>query len=163
MLIIVVICAGILGIIVGALFGGYYMGHKYCLKLVASNIQMDKYIAIIRLYDAWMMVNKNSLGIAEYLNNKGIYNIAIYGMDYRGVRLFHELKDTSVNVEYGVDRNPPARIMGLSIYHPDEMKKESVDAVIVTAVFSFDAIKMDLENRGITQVLALDDVIYGLL
>lgn len=163
MLIIVGICAGILGIVIGALFGGYYMGHKYCLKLVASNSQISKYMAIIRLYDAWMMANKNSKGIPGYLNDKNINNIAIYGMDNRGIRLFQELKGTSVNVRYGVDRNPPMRIKGLDIYHPDNIEKGSVDAVVVTAIFSYDSIKKDLEARGFVCILALDEIIYDLL
>lgn len=157
------ICIGILGLIVGAMIGGYYIGHKYCLLLEQTRWQANKNMAIIRLYDAWMMAKENSMGIDGYLSRKNISSIAIYGMDYRGIRLFHELKDTSIAIRYGVDRNPPARIAGLDILHPDEIKSGSVDAVVVTAIFAFDGIKKDLESRGFTRILALDEMLYDLI
>ena len=163
MLIVWIICAEVMGFLIGAVTGGYYMGHKYCLRLEEAGRQKDRLRSIIQLYDNWMMVKKNSVGIAEYLNSKGIHNVAIYGMDYRGIRLFHELQDTCVNVKYGIDRNLKARIMGLNICRPDEIKKEEVDAVIITALFSFEEIRKNLEDKGFTQIMGLDDIIYDLL
>lgn len=157
------VCSGILGLLAGALIGGYYIGHKYCLMLESARWQVNKNWAIIRLYDAWMMAKENSIGIDGYLSQKNISSIAIYGMDYRGIRLFHELKNTSIIIRYGVDRNPPTRIAGLDILHPDDMKNGRVDAVVVTAIFAFDEIKKDLESRGFTQIISLDEILYDLI
>jgi len=103
------------------------------------------------------------MGIDGYLSRKNISSIAIYGMDCRGIRLFHELKDTSVIIRYGVDRAPQTRIKGLDILHPDEMKKEDVDAVIVTAVFAFDEIQKNLKNKGFSKIISLDEILYDLI
>lgn len=157
------ICSGVLGLLAGGLVGGYYMGHKYCLMLESARWQANKNAAVIRFYDVWMMAKENKLGIDGYLSRKNISSIAIYGMDYRGVRLFHELKDTSIVIRYGIDRNPPARIQGLDVLHPDEIERESVDAVVVTAVFAFDEIKNDLESRGFTRIIPLDEILYDLI
>lgn len=155
--------AGVLGLLAGALTGGYYIGHKYCLLLESARCQARKNLAIIRLYDVWMMAKENSKGIDGYLSEKDISSIAIYGMDYRGIRLFHELKDTSVIIRYGMDRNPQTRIAGLDILHPDDVKSGNVDAVVVTAVFAFDEIKKDLEKRGFIRVISLDEILYDLI
>lgn len=157
------ICIGFLGVLVGILIGGYYIGHKYCIMLEQTWWLVKKNMATIRLYDAWMMAKENSIGIDGYLSGKNISSIAIYGMDYRGVRLFHELKDTPIVIEYGVDRNPPARIAGLEIFHPDAIKGGSVDAVVVTAIFAFNGIEKDLKSKGFTRILALDEIIYELI
>lgn len=162
-MIVLIICTGVIGFLIGIVIGGYYMGHKYCLRLEEAVKQEGRLRSIIQLYDNWMMVKKNSEGIAEYLSSKGIHNVAIYGMDYRGVRLFHELQGTCVNVKYGIDRNLKARIMGLDVCRPDEMKKEEIDAVIITALFSFEEIRKNLEDKGFTQIIGLDDIIYDLL
>lgn len=154
---------GIFGLLSGALIGGYYIGHKYCLMMEFARWQANKNLSIIRLYDAWMMAKENGIGIGGYLSQKNIFSIAIYGMDYRGIRLFHELKDTSVVVRYGVDRNPQTRIEGLEILQPDDMERGSVDAVVVTAIFAFDEIKKDLESRGFGKIISLDEIIYDLI
>ena len=152
-----------MGLLAGALIGGYYMGHRYCLMLESARRQANKNLSIIRLYDAWMMAKENSKGIDGYLFQKNISSIAIYGMDIRGIRLFHELKNTSVIIRYGIDRNPSTRIAGLNILHPDEMKQGSVDAIVVTAVFAFDGIKKDLESRGFNRIISLDEILYDLI
>lgn len=157
------ICAGVCGFLAGALLGGYYIGHKYCLLLESVRWQANKNLAIIRLYDVWMMAKESSMGIDGYLSKKNISSIAIYGMDCRGIRLFHELKDTSVIIRYGVDRNPQTRIKGLEILHPDEIKKGSVDAIIVTAVFAFDEIQKNLESKGFSRIISLDEILYDLI
>ena len=45
----------------------------------------------------------------------------------------------------------------------NDIKNCDVDAVIVTAVFSFDDIKESLENIGFTNIIPLDEVLYDLI
>lgn len=157
------ICAGCLGAAIGIAFGGYWMGHKYCVKLVESGEISNKHLHMVRLYDNWMMTKQNGASIEKYLMDKGIHTIAIYGMSYMGIRLFHELKNSSVQIKYGIDREKKARIPGIDIYKPDEIKKEGVDAVVVTAVFAFDSVKGSLEKLGFEKIIALDEILYDLI
>jgi hypothetical protein len=147
----------------GICLGGYYMGHKFCVRFVESQNLADKHLYLVRLYDIWMMAKQNNISIVNYLMNKGIRSIAIYGMSYMGIRLFHELKEGKVCVKYGIDRNPKMRIPELEIYHPNEIKDKEVDAVLVTAIFSFDSIKRDLNEKGFKKILALDEILYDLI
>lgn len=154
--------AGI-GMLTGMALGGYWAGHKYCLKLIESRALEDKHLNMVRLYDAWMMTKQRGASVSEYLTNHDIHTVAIYGMSYMGIRLFHDLKDSSVQVKYGIDRELKMRIPGIMTYHPDEVQEKEVDAVIVTAIFSFDFIKKDLRALGFKRIVALDEILYDLM
>lgn len=161
--IIKVISAGCMGILTGIFFGGYWMGHKYCVKLMDSRHLVDKHLYMVRLYDIWMMTKQNGASIEKYLMDQNIYKIAIYGMSYMGIRLFHELRESSVCVAYGIDRDLKIRIPELEIYHPDEVGKKEIDAIIVTAVYSFDSIEKSLKALGFSKIIAFDEILYDLV
>ncbi len=155
--------ASIIGGVIGSVIGGGLIGHKYCAKLMAARQLADKHLTMIRLYDIWMMTKQNGRSVSEYLMEKGIHEVAIYGMSYMGIRLFHELKDSLICVKFGIDCSLKTRIKGLDVYHLDEIKDSDVDAVIVTAFFAFDSIKKNLENLNFHNVIALDEIFYDLV
>ena len=157
------ICTLGLGMMAGLIIGGYGMGHKYCLKLTESRTTAEKHLHMVRLYDIWMMSKQSGRSIEAYLIERGINDIAVYGMSYLGIRLFHELKGSSVCVKYGIDMHPRARIPGIRIYHPDDKGLEKVDAVIVTTVFVYDLIKKKMEEKGTGRIIAFDDILYNLI
>lgn len=155
----------ILTFLLGLLSGGYWMGHKYCRELINAYKLAEKHLHMVRLYDVWMMTKENRKSIEKYLVNKKINTVAIYGMSFMGVRLFHELKDTSVCIMYGIDVNLKMGMPELEVYRPDDLKGEiveKIDAVIVTAVFSFDAIKENLKNLGFSNIISFDEILYDL-
>lgn len=153
----------IISMLLGIVSGGYWMGRKYCLKLVETRILSEKHLNIVKLYDIWMMTKQNGASIAQYLSDNDIRTIAIYGMSFMGIRLLHELKGSSIRIEYGIDCNPKMRIPELKIYHLKELGKVKVDAIIVTAIFSFDKIKNDLEKLGFDKIIGLDEILYNLI
>ncbi len=157
------ICAGCICIMAGGILGGYWMGHKYCSRLMDSKKLADKHLHMVRLYDIWMMTKQNGASFEQFLLDKGIHTIAIYGMSYMGIRLFHELEHGNVHIAYGMDQEVKAEIPRLKIYKPDEASKDGIDAVIVTAIFAFDIIKKNLEQLGFGKIISLDEIIYNLI
>lgn len=161
--IIETVCTGSICLLAGIVFGEYRAGHKYCQKLMDSRKLADKHLYMVRVYDAWMMVKQNGSSMEKYLQDKEIYAVAIYGMSYMGIRLFHELKDSSIRVEYGLDKQPKFRIPDLRIYHPEKACKKDIDAVIVTSIFVFDEVKENLDDLGFTNIISLDEILYDLI
>lgn len=157
------VCTGCICIMTGGILGGYWMGHKYCSKLMDSKRLSDKHLHMVRLYDIWMMTKQNGASIEQYLLDREIHTIAIYGMSYLGIRLFHELKQGSVHIAYGMDQEAGMRMLGLEIYKPNNAKTDEIDAVIVSAVFAFDTIRKNLEQLGFSRIIALDEIIYNLI
>ena len=159
-----VIGIGIICIIAGAFFGWYFTGHKYCVELENCYNLEKKDREIIRIYDVWMMNHALGRSVGNYLSEQNVRNVAIYGMSALGIRLYYELKNQGdVTVEFAMDQNPQTELPEVTICKLDMEPKVQVDAVIVTAIFSYDAIERDLKKRGYTKIFALDEILYKML
>lgn len=125
-----------------------------------DNEQMAiKYHFLFRLMTNWMALKQKKINIGDFLNRKGYHIIAIYGMSHMGLRLLEELKESELVVKYAIDKN----IDNLCI----DIKKalisdnlEKVDAVIVTAISSFNEIKEILKEKLDCPIISLEDLIY---
>lgn len=155
------ITVGSLGI--GLFLGWYFTGHRYCVQIKHLRALSEKYLMWVRLYDIWMMDDERGRTIENYLIARGSRDVAIYGMSYLGVRLCRRLKQSGIiNVEYALDINPQIYLPDVKIYYPGS-EKRNVDSVIVTAIYSFDAIKDRLLQSGYKHVYAIDEILYDLL
>jgi len=123
------------------------------LNLLKLN-QKNKFISLInnkiRKYDVYaelsvLMDEANSDMIATLFANQGVKQIAIYGFGIYGKKLFELLQNTDIHILYGIDQRNDTKTAVVPIYGlKDEL--ENVDAVIITAVFSFEEIKRNLEK-----------------
>lgn len=155
---------GIICMVLGALVGWYLTGHKYCTRLNSSKDLISKSQEIIRIYDVWMMVNESGKSIGQFLKEHNIRKVAVYGMASLGIRLCHELqREDDIEVKYALDRNPQIQIPGIDIYIPGSEIGDTVDAVIVTALRSYDVVSVNLREKGYAKVLALDEILYDML
>lgn len=151
-----ILCVG-----VGAVIGGFYMGHKYSVELINIRNIANKHLQMLGLYDMWMSLPHDA--IINYLNEKKIHNIVIYGFATLGQRLYFELKDSKINIVDVIDRNPRIKIPDVNVNNTITHDKNLVvSAVIVTAIFSFDSIKKNLEENGYTNVISLYEILYDI-
>jgi hypothetical protein len=129
-------------------------------KTVKKKQQLaDKHLTIMKVYDEWLKVRQDSKSLIQYFEKRDYKNIAIYGMSYLGESIVRELKDSDVNVLYGIDKNAEniystVEVMNLS----DNLPK--VDVVVVTAVFFFDEIAEELKNMMNCPIISLEAIIY---
>lgn len=130
-------------------------------KKVMREIEEDdaKFHEFYAILLQWVHMHNEGKTIGAYLQRCGYHTVAIYGMKELGEELLYELKDSEVEVKYGIDKNADDLYVGTDVYRPDE-KLESVDAVIVTAVHWFDEIEKDMKEKLGCPVLSLDDVVY---
>lgn len=160
----IVLAVGLICMIFGGVMGWYFTGHKYCMLLGSSNDLVRKGQEIIRIYDVWMMVNESGESIGQFLKKQNIKRIAVYGMASLGVRLCYELqREDNIEVKYALDQNPQVQIPGIKIYKPDAEIGETVDAVIVTALRSYDAVSAELQKKGYIKTFALDEILYDMM
>ena len=138
------------------------MIRRYSRELNNRRIAMKKLQHIVRVYDVWMMVKQSGGSIADYLESKNIHNIAIYGMAELGNRLYRELRESGISVKYGMDMNKRLQLRDLPIIKPVE-SDGSVEAVVVTALTTFDIVRGNLEKLGYKNIIALDEMLYELI
>lgn len=144
----------------------FYAGaNMICKKMTQGYKKIEKSEKrLLGYYDIlvkWMDIIHKNKSLEQYFLQEGIRKIAIYGMGELGVQLLLELKDSSIEVKYAIDQNTENIIEGIKVYKPEDTL-DKVDAVIVTPIFAFDAIKEIMENKTSCRILSLEDVVYGI-
>lgn len=140
---------------------GFITVGKQALKVIKKTSNMsDKHLRMFLLMHQWLRVRQDGKFLKDYFKEKGWFRIAVYGMSHMGESLVHELRNTDISVEYGIDRNPDESYTDIKVFLPDdEMPK--VDVIVVTAVAFFDEIKNMLQKKNNDQmIVSLEDILY---
>lgn len=150
------IYAGILKEHWGELLGGA-VDFSYDVNNI--NDRLIKFQAFTRLYSAWKSLAERGTSVAEILKNKGYKKVAIYGMGDMGRHLYNELKNTGINVCYGIDKSIYGEYAGLEIVKPDDDLKP-VDAIIITNVVDTEDVIKKVKDIVDCAVLLFEDIVY---
>lgn len=153
---------GLFGIFIGFATGTVIAWKHSSKDILRWKADAEKIYNLFLLSNRFIKLKQENANIPEYLHQKGYKRIGIYGLSYLGERLLEELAGSSIEVLYVVDQNAS------SIYYPEitlytmEDELEEVDAIIVTAVSSYDEIKIKLEKKmgNAMAVISVEDVLY---
>ena len=120
----------------------------------------DKHLKLFKLMDLWIRNYQDNKYIEQYLKDKGISKVAIYGLGVAGTTLYRELKDSKIKVCYGIDQTDKIidGIKVLNLY--DQLPK--VDAVIVTPVTAFSDISLSLEQKINCEIMSLEEILLNM-
>lgn len=118
-----------------------------------------KFKSYYNMLNQWLILKQEGKSLAKYFSDNDYKTIAIYGMGEMGNRLYDELKDTQIEVKYAVDKNAASTYSELEVVDPEE-DLETVDAIIVTAIFAFDEIEETLEEEVDFPIISLEDIVY---
>ena len=122
----------------------------------------DKHFFLFQLMNYWLELKQAGINIATYFEKHGYQRIAIYGISCVGLRLYDELKNSSIKIEYAIDKNAEKVLEEIEIVKPNEITKK-VDAVIVTAITYFDEIKEQIKGEVDCPIISLEDIIFEIL
>ena len=132
-------------------------------KMQNSNTQFqklsDKHLALFLLMNQWVKVKQEGKNLASYFETNGYKKIAIYGMSYMGETLIDELKETDIEVAYGIDKNADGIYADIDIVSAED-ELQNVDAVVVTAITYFNEIEDMLKEKIDCPIISLEDVLY---
>jgi hypothetical protein len=146
---------------------GIAVGAASVHKIMGKTKQVSKeakFRGYYQLLNQWLYLKNKGVSLEKYFTERNLNKIAIYGMGELGERLLEELREKEITVEYGVDKtggydNESFRVYSLE---DDLDKLDKVDAIVITAVFDFEAIKKDLLNRVDIKILSLEDIVFAL-
>lgn len=142
----------------GGVIGGVIAGEVFNKKYGKMKELSEKYLALFMMMNRWVRIKQEGKHLADYLKKIGLCKVAIYGMGYVGETLLEELKGTEVEVAYGIDRRADGIKTDIDIFFMDASLKE-VDAVIVTAISSFDEIEDKLTDKLNCPIISLEDIV----
>ena len=119
----------------------------------------DKHLTLFLLMNQWVKVKQEGKNLSSYFMANGYKKIAVYGMSYMGETLVEELKESGVEVAYGIDKNADRIYADIDVVSINDELKE-VDAVVITAVTFFDEISTQLREKVSCPIISLEDVLY---
>ena len=115
-----------------------------------------------QLLNHWLEIKNEGKSVVTYFEEMGYRHIAIYGMAELANRLSEELSESSIHIDYGIDRDICCSIARIDkVYFPDDNLPE-IDAIIVTPYSSFESIKTILAEKVNCPIISLEEVIWSI-
>lgn len=149
----------VISMLMGATAGAGVVGKVQGDKLKKTKDMSAKHLKLFLMMNQWVKVKQEGKNLSSYFENKGYKRIAIYGMSYAGETLIDELKDTGIEVVYGIDQNADSIFADIDIVTMDDTLEE-VDAVVVTAITFFGEIEEKLNGKLNCSIISLEDILY---
>lgn len=149
----------VLSVLAGAAVGAGTIGKMAGKATDKAQAMSDKHLALFLMMNQWVKVKQEGKNLSSYFEEKGYKKIAVYGMSYAGETLLDELKDSEVEVAYGIDKNADGIYADVDIVSVDD-ELDDVDAIIVTAITFFDEIDEKLSQKINCPIISLEDVLY---
>lgn len=149
----------ILSALTGVVFGAGAMGKMSADKTQKIQVKSDKHFALFLMANQWIKVKQEGKHLTSYFEKNNYKKIAVYGMSYAGETLVDELKDSSVTIAYGIDKNADSIYADIDVFSVDA-DLAPVDAVVVTAITFFDQIEEKLSEKLDCPIISLEDILY---
>lgn len=111
------------------------------------------------LFNQWLKLRQSGRSICNYLSEKGYHTVAIYGMGYNGERVLQELKDSEIEVSYGIDKKADNIVSEIEVLAADADFPET-DAIIVSEPIYMETIVKLLKTKVNCPIVSLEEAIY---
>lgn len=122
-------------------------------------MRVEKFKMYFNLMERWLTLHEEGRRIPQILEERGLSNIALYGLGKIGKHVVCELEGSSVTIVYAVDRAMAGFYGTVPVKRIDEELPET-DAVIVTAVYDYDEIEELLGKKVHCPVISLEEILY---
>lgn len=144
---------------VGLVTGSILREKKLNERIYNAQNFSDKHLNLFLLMIQWVKNNQNNKSLVDFFVKNNYKTVAIYGMSYVGQLLYQELQAADIQIKYVIDN----AVLNVQVTCPvltsrDEL--EAVDAVIVTPVFYYDAIKDSLISKISCPIISLESILY---
>ena len=150
---------GVLATLLGAVAGAAASGTIVGKKVEKKAEKVDKFKSYYNMLNQWLVLKQEGKSLGQFFKDNGYKTIAIYGMGEMGNRLYDELKDTSIEVKYAIDKNAVSTYSELEVLELED-DLIPVDVIVVSAVFAFNEIEETISEIVDYPIVSLEDVIY---
>jgi len=149
----------VVSMLTGAAAGAGAIGKIQSDRLEKAQAMSGKHLALFLMMNQWVKMKQEGKNLSTFFEKKGYKKIAIYGMSYAGETLIDELKNTAIEVAYGIDKKADSIYADIDIVSLAD-SLEPVDAIVVTAITFFDEIEEQLSKKINCPIVSLEDILY---
>ncbi len=150
---------GALSALAGVVAGIGVAGQTIGKRIKQKQLMSDKHLALFLMMNQWVKVKQEGKNLASYFEKNGYRKIAVYGMSYAGETFVNELKDSQIELKYGIDKNADQLYADIDIVTLED-NLEEVDAIVVTPIFFFEEIEEQLSQKFDCPIISLEEVLY---
>lgn len=150
------IIATAFGIAVGYLL--YMQIHLKTIQNIAERRMRDYHD--LRVMEKLMECTQHNHDINIFFKEHQYNTIGIYGMGIVGSAFYRELNRRNIPVEFVVNINNSATEVGCRLVKESDDWPE-VDVIVITDDFYFDKYCKKLEQKKLTNIISIVDVLYG--
>lgn len=137
-----------------------YKKEKY--RADCADYHAQKHLRMFLVLNDWIRMKQKGKSLSSYFEENGYKKIAVYGMGYIGNTLVQELKDTDIQVAYGIDQKADSLHGDVNIITmADPM--DMVDIIVITAITSADSVKSELSQKVGYPSVSLEDILHNVL
>lgn len=147
------------GMAAGAVAGSVAAGTLSSKKIQSLVEGHAKVHELYMAFDQWLRIRQEGKTLVEYFIKNNYKTVAIYGMKELGERLYDELQNSGVTVQYIIDKNADIIYTDVDVVTPDD-DLAPVDVIVVTAIYYFDEIEEMLSGKVDYPVISLEDILY---
>ena len=133
-----------------------------CYQSVGNSNMSDRYLSYWKTMDRWMILLESGKTIEQYLHDKGIQHIAIYGLGLLGKHLLTQLSNTDIVIDYAIDRKGAMRIGNFPVITLEEDLPET-QLIVVTVTYDFAKIYKEILSKTSDKVIGLDELIENII
>lgn len=120
-----------------------------------------KFKSYYEILNVWLDIKQKGGSLEKYFIDNGYKTIAIYGMGELGSRLYEELRGTSVDVKYAIDKDAMGIYADVDVLDLED-DLPSVDVIVVTAIFAYDSISENLADKISCPIVSLGDIVCSI-
>lgn len=111
------------------------------------------------ILDQWLTLTEDGITVDSILKKKGYYKVAIYGMGTMAMHLIKALENSSVSIEYAMDKIPADYYTNVRVISGDEASSY-VDVIVYTDPNEDLELIQKIANRLNCDVVSLAEVIF---
>ena len=110
--------------------------------------------------DCWMTNREEGKAIDEYLRNKNVNRIGIYGYGALGKHLVAELLNSDIEIAWIMDRKDMNIDNGLRFVRVSDSKGEdNPELIIVASIRYYEEIEKELIDRGFKNICSIEELV----
>lgn len=129
------------------------------IKSVGESDKLKRYECYWRTLNQWMILKEKGIKLGNYLFSKGYKKIIIYGMGMLGKHLIEELKNSSVDLVCGIDKNADNMVLPIPAFIPEKTLYDDADLIIISIVQDYELIRQDLLSYTDCEIVSLTEVL----